>query len=126
MIDSKAEFWQKEENGILNTNIRPVCDICGKEVNMVIEFADGPMACFGDCFQGTMRKIAQKNSKEEFLWVRMLCYFPRTKKRCPNCEKEFYHYDKRRRIYCCPKCQMHAGVKRSRRKAKSQEANKID
>ena len=38
MIDLSLEkIWQEEENSIWYTNIKPVCNVCGKEVKTAIE-----------------------------------------------------------------------------------------
>ena len=84
-IDVKSEtLWQEEPNAIWYTNIQPVCDLCGKKSDRVIEFKvseedEGTRACFlmdRDCMHRTMTLLYAQNPDVEYLWSREIEYKP--------------------------------------------------
>jgi|APSaa5957512535_1039671.scaffolds.fasta_scaffold51363_3 hypothetical protein len=82
-INLKSEIlWQEEPNSILYTNVKPVCDLCGKKSERVIEFKvseedEGSRACFlsdRDCVRQTMSILFTQNPDIEYLWSREIEY----------------------------------------------------
>ena len=84
-IDVKSErLWQEEPNAIWYANIKPVCDLCGKKADRVIEFKvsdedEGTRACFlkdRDCMHRAMAFLFAQNPDVEYLWSREIEYKP--------------------------------------------------
>lgn len=84
-IALKSEtLLQEGHNGMWYTNIKPVCDLCGKKSERVIEFKvsqedEGTRACFlndRDCMRQAMPILFSQNPDIEYLWTRGIEYRP--------------------------------------------------
>jgi hypothetical protein len=84
-VDLTSETLRQEEpNAIWYRNLKPVCDICGKKSDRVVELKvgeedEGTRACFlseRDCTQQAMNLLFAQNPDVEYLWTREIEYKP--------------------------------------------------
>jgi len=84
-VDMTSEtLWQEEPNAIWYTNVKPVCDLCGKKPDRVVELKvskedEGTRACFlteRNCMRQAMTLLFAQNPDVEYLWTREIEYEP--------------------------------------------------
>ena len=82
-VDLTTEtLWQEDPNAIWCTNVKPVCNICGRKSDRVAEMKiseddEGTRACFlseRDCMRQAMALLFSQNPDVEFLWTREIEY----------------------------------------------------
>lgn len=85
--------WQEETNSHYFTDKKQICDICGRESDMIIEITDQnkttfKKACFNArrlCFQKLTRKIMDMFPDDEYVLMRIL-QFQLKKKENKQCQ----------------------------------------
>lgn len=84
-VDVTTEtLWQEEPNAIWYTNVKPVCDLCGKKSERVLDLRvseddEGTRACFlaeRDCMRQAITLLFAQNPDVEYLWTHEIEYKP--------------------------------------------------